>query len=262
MKIVDNPQGRLGNAIFRYLASSLFGILYKAERSYDSAGCSAITDEFFINWKSAVEKGLLPSLPNTSFLFYGFFQHDAIYRKYKRELIDHILKNPSDILKTDGNNGSGPYHYNSQTYKSIQLLEHNIPIKYDFVIHLRLEDFLINNTAIHSDSLIQLLNKIKQPNMCIVVNKIKTDLEHEYIDNLRKHFSFYVESNDIITDFHIMKNAKILVCSCSTISWAAALLSETVETVYMPNYPNTRIHETFRKPIENTVFYDYKTISK
>ena len=59
-----------------------------------------------------------------------------------------------------------------------------------------------------------------------------------------------------------MRNAKTLVCSNSTISWMAALLSETVTTVYMPNYPATRAHETFRNPIKNTIQYEIKTCTK
>ena len=60
-----------------------------------------------------------------------------------------------------------------------------------------------------------------------------------------------------------MRNAKILVCSCSTLSWAASFLSNVVEKVYIPNYNNhDRIHETFKYPISNTVLYDFEKCSK
>jgi len=59
-----------------------------------------------------------------------------------------------------------------------------------------------------------------------------------------------------------MKNAKILVCSCSTLSWIAAFLSDKVTTVYFPNYKNRQIHETFKKPIENTILYDFTKCSQ
>ena len=66
-----------------------------------------------------------------------------------------------------------------------------------------------------------------------------------------------------MTDFTIMRNAKTLVCSCSTLSWAASFLSETVEKVYMPNYNNPgRIHETYKQPIQNTILYDFENCSK
>jgi FkbM family methyltransferase len=59
-----------------------------------------------------------------------------------------------------------------------------------------------------------------------------------------------------------MKNAKTLICSLSTISWVASFLSDTIETVYFPNHKNRARHETFCKPIENTIYYDYKICSK
>jgi hypothetical protein len=39
--------------------------------------------------------------------------------------------------------------------------------------------------------------------------------------------------------------------------WAATLFSDTLETVYFPNYTNqNHLHETFKTPIENTIPYD------
>jgi len=94
-----------------------------------------------------------------------------------------------------------------------------------------------------------------------------TKLEEKYIDFFMKRYNIVLESNDVITDYHIMKNAKILCCSCSTLSWAAAFFSETVELVYFPNYEYTdgndgRYHERFKKPIENTVLYDFDKCSQ
>jgi hypothetical protein len=93
------------------------------------------------------------------------------------------------------------------------------------------------------------------------MNSPNTEIELRYIEYLHKHFNTTIESNDVITDYHIMKNAKMLICSPSTLSWAAAFFSETVQKVYMPNYPATRLHETFRKPIQNTIAYEYKMCS-
>ena len=59
-----------------------------------------------------------------------------------------------------------------------------------------------------------------------------------------------------------MRNAKVLVCSCSTLSWAASFLSDTLEKVYFPNYNNPdRIHETFKMPNLNTTLYDFDKCS-
>jgi hypothetical protein len=51
MKVFDGSACRLGNAIFRYLASSLFCIIYKATRTYDENECNfIITENFYKNW--------------------------------------------------------------------------------------------------------------------------------------------------------------------------------------------------------------------
>lgn len=69
------------------------------------------------------------------------------------------------------------------------------------------------------------------------MNKQVSSFEIRYIDNLKKWFydnniCINIESNDILRDFHIMKNAKKLICSNSTISWCAALLSDKIEICY------------------------------
>jgi hypothetical protein len=39
MKVFDSGACRLGNAIFRYMASSLFCIIYNATKTYDINEC-------------------------------------------------------------------------------------------------------------------------------------------------------------------------------------------------------------------------------
>ena len=109
-----------------------------------------------------------------------------------------------------------------------------------------------------------LVSEYPNETICFVLNSPKTEIENKYINFLTKNLSNYkIESNDVITDFTIMRNAKTLICSCSTLSWAASFLSETVEKVYMPNYNNPdRIHETFKQPISNTVLYDFEKCSR
>jgi hypothetical protein len=89
------------------------------------------------------------------------------------------------------------------------------------------------------------------------MNAPTTAFEHRYINYFKNKFDIVCESNDPITDYHIIKNAKTLVCSRSTMCWAAAFFSNTLETVYFPNYiATTHIHETFKTPISNTIPYD------
>ena len=69
------------------------------------------------------------------------------------------------------------------------------------------------------------------------------------------------ESNDVLTDFRIMNKAKILVCSLSTLSWCAGLLSTEVEKIYFPKNPNAVENQSFLPPLNQTILYDPKLIS-
>jgi hypothetical protein len=252
MKVSSGARGRLGNAIFRYLASALYCILYKAEKIQYNSSCTHISDTDFITWKNQVEAGHIPILSSNHYHFYDFYQHDSIYIKYLSELKEYIRSHPTEQLHTD----------DGKIFNSIQLLQDPSVRVYDTVIHIRLEDFITHGFVIHPLYYRELLVKNNITNICIVMNRPSNELEHKYINYLKQSVDCAIEMNDIITDYHIMQNAKTLICSNSTLSWAAALLSDVVTTVYMPNYPATRIHETFRIPKHNTILYDYKTCTK
>ena len=267
MKVLTFPLGRLGNAIFRYLATVVFHIVYNAEivdptKIKKEDPRVDMNDAVFIEWTKAHLAGNIPVFNRTDIncVFFGYFQHDAIYLKYRPQIIDYIRRNPFNTMIVETPNGEHPYG----GYLSGFLIENppNFKKVYDTVVHLRLEDFIDNGSAIHPDSIRQLLESVGAPSYCIVVNSPNTELELCYIEYLRSRFNIIIESNDIVIDYHIMRNAKTLICSCSTISWASAFFSDTVQRVYMPNYPNKRPHETFRKPIKNTIPYEYKTCSK
>jgi hypothetical protein len=45
--------------------------------------------------------------------------------------------------------------------------------------------------------------------------------------------------------------------------WAAAVFSDTLKTVYFPNYNHSpHLHETFATPIENTIPYEVQFASE
>jgi hypothetical protein len=268
MQVCDFPQGRYGNAIFRYLASSLFCILYDAERTYDETVYDNIfSDADFIEWSNKLLHNEMPHIDTSkNYIFKGYYQHDTIFLKYKSQLIDHINNHPDDILITDGYkpDGDGIYHYNVAQYKANELIEQNPIInKHPIVVHVRLEDFVFVNQVLHPQCIAAVLENFKDQSICFVMNAPTTHFEHRYINYFQSRFNIICESNDPVTDYHIIKNAKILVCSRSTMCWAAAFFSDTLETVYFPNYINpNHPHETFKRPIENTIPYDIQFASE
>jgi hypothetical protein len=256
MSVSDSTRGRLGNSIFRYLASSIFAIVYNLEREFGESNNNIIDDKQFIEWKNEIlfNNNIKNINLNCKYFFDGYYQHDDILKKFKSQLIEYIHKNPEHLLRTD----------RGDIYKSIDILKTDKPFnKYDIVLHLRLEDFIIYDMVMNPLCLINILDNYKNEKICIVVNKITTETEQKYIDFFSKKYDIVIESNNVITDYHIMKNARILICSMSTLSWCASFFSETVETLYFPNHNNAeRIHETFKKPIENTILYDFNKIDK
>jgi len=264
MKVYDSRLGRLGNAIFRYFASTLFSIIYSAKRTYIYDVDATFNDNMFILWMNQVLNDEIPNIEDKNYNFNGFYQHDKIFIKFKNELILWITEHPNELLYTDGNDQyNNNYNYDVQYYKVIDLIT-NINLKtYDIVVHIRLEDFIINNDVIHPDCIIKILLELKDinKNCCLVLNKPKSNIENAYINYIKSKCNIELQCGTVIEDLYVMRNAKILVCSCSTLSWVAAFLSNKVETVYFPN-KNKEPHETFCKPIENTIYYDIIKCSK
>ena len=129
MRVLSSPLGRLGNAIFRYLATIVYHIVFNATIIHHSQIAETdeylmITDEQFIYWMNAHLNGDNLGLDeDKTYGFLGYFQHDAIYLKYRSQIIDYIRKHPTDILTTDGNNGDrDDFTYFHMNYSSGHLV--------------------------------------------------------------------------------------------------------------------------------------------
>ena len=79
MKVIDVCDCRLGNALFRYMASSLFCIIYKGTRTYDINECNMhVTENFYKLWSNSIlkEKQVLNIDTNANYIFNNFYQTD------------------------------------------------------------------------------------------------------------------------------------------------------------------------------------------
>lgn len=286
MRVYEATHGRLGNVLFRYLAAAVFRIIYGASRGrygepIDTHTAAASTiikidDEDFMEWWSHMIPFDDPSPQpphfdeNTIFIFHGYFQVD-IYKYFRHRLIKHMSENQSDIIV-----GTTPAR--EQIVYSVRdlvvmpsLLSQKMAAAdagaYDIVVHIRLEDFLDDNISnvIHPETLDAVLRSCvsdggvggvgSDNKICFLCNKLTMSIEEMYMDYFRTRYNVFLESNDVITDYHIMKNARILVCSLSSLSWAAALLSTTVEKVYIPKNKGSSA-QRFEAPIKNTILYE------
>lgn len=255
MKFYNIENGRLGNAMFRYIASIIFTFFYDCSITYEPYTTNELNDLDYLQWIKNIENDIIPELnKNAIYLLSGFYQHESLIKKYKKRIINFIENNQHDKLSV----------YN-ENYYSKHIIYNNIIKKYNFVIHLRLDDFTAYNMLIQpiciKNVLDNLIIKYNPENFVFVLDKPKTEFEEKYIHYFTSRYNIIIESNDVLTDFHILKNAKILVSSTSTLCWVAALLSETIEELYFPNYKHLHphinfYHETIDKPIENTIKYD------
>jgi hypothetical protein len=240
MLIYNHNKGRLGNSIFRFFANIIFCIVYDINSKIINNNNKyrpniIIDDTYFITFSNNIlNKNQIQNInKNSTLLFDGYFQHDKIYILFKNQIINFIKSHPEIILTTDHN----------ENYKAIELVNFNISRQYNTVVHLRLEDFIEISHVINPSSIKKIIDEIvlEYPNetICFVLNTPKTEIENKYINYLTNNLNNYkIETNDVITDFTIMRNAKVLVCSCSTLSWTASFLSSTLEKVYIPNYNN------------------------
>jgi len=251
--------GRLGNAIFRYLASVILCLHFNGTYTVDSPQSNKCSDEMFLNIvENIINKREILPIPD-GINMDRYYQHDLIYKIHKNEIIDFINNHTEHYVVTDGIN---PADGNCQKYFMRDIL--NTPLtfdkKYTNVLHIRLEDFVILDWYVKVERIIELLKRnIISESLCLVCNKPVSDFENAYIQVIKDYISttnlqLFIEHNDTITDFYIMKEAETLICSKSTLSWSAAFFSNKINKCYLPDYdisPNS----TCKYPIDNTELY-------
>jgi len=251
-------RGRLGNAIFRYMATAIMCLFFNGNYTININEKNNCSDEYFIDIiKSIIKKDKI--FLNEGLNMIDFYQHDLIYKLYKHNIIQFINNHPDHYILTDGINAGDK---NCEKFYMIHII--NTPIlftkKYKNVLHIRLEDFVTHNLYIKKERVVDLLKKnIITNELCIVCKKPNSEFENNYI----KFISNYMESinvktilehNDTLTDFYIMKEAELLICSKSTLSWCAAFFSDKIKKCYLPDY-EISCNSTCKNPIDNTELY-------
>lgn len=202
----------------------------------------------------------------TNIIMDGYFQFDNILNKYKDDVLTYIEKNKNNhYIKTCTYNQILSNNHKKFLINDI-IDDSNLDISkfYDIAIHIRLGDFVDKDDFIKFEYLEKLFETINftDKNIAIIIEKPENEHDINYLKSclewfVKRNIEINLETNDLLTDFHIMKNAKVLICCMSTLSWCAAYLSKEIETCYMPkyNFEGTGRKTSFKKPIENTIFY-------
>ena len=254
-------KGRLGNAIFRYMASSIMCLYYNGSYSVNKSQTNNCSDELFINIIKNIINKENNLLITDGINMNSFYQHDLIYKLHKQYIIKFINNHPDHYVLTDGINAG-----DNQCEKFYMIDIINTPTsfnkKYKNVLHIRLEDFVTHNLFLKVERILNLLDKniiSQSDSLCIVCKKPITDFENNYIKQITDYLSNkkivnFLEHNDTITDFYIIKEAELLICSKSTLSWCAAFFSDKIKKCYLPDY-NETANSTCKYPIDNTELY-------
>jgi GR25 family glycosyltransferase involved in LPS biosynthesis len=208
----------------------------------------------------------ITKLPNNrNISLRGYFQYDQIYLQNKSYILEFLEehKNIHEIRTDD------------ETYLTKHIIDDMLLDSskiYENVIHIRLGDFNGRPDFIESEYLLRLFDNIKDifyNKTAIVIETPTSEADIIYLNTILDWFKKnnipvpVIESNDMLTDYNIMKQAKIIVSSMSTLCWAAAYFSKSLEKIYMPNYNFFDIEDRkngyFKTPIKNTILYDVKT---
>jgi hypothetical protein len=274
MYIYHQSAGRLGNSIIRYLISTIFAIEYGdyilCETDFSQykkyTNYYIYKEHEFVKWKNYRIKNnhaleMNDFLQTDMVVFEGCFQYFDILKIYKQRIFDYLREHTEYILTM-------PDNFKDKYYiRDILFTPANFHKYYDIVVHVRLEDFINIDKIHHPYCLENVINNIivyeqdiDKNNVCFVCNKTTSELERTYLNFFANKYNVVFESNDIITDFHIMKNAKILLCSLSTFSWCSAYFSDSIKRIYFPAYDIDKVYR--EPPIDNVIFYEPKIITK
>ena len=255
--IAFEPKGRLGNALFRYFAIIVFIVNNPSFQYTDTEPTYPnieVDDNYFLHLVRENKMKCL-DIGEYNLVMCSFYQFQVI-AEYRDQIKQYISQHHHESIYVE------PPVFQDIGIGWLMTPPMDTP-HYDIVIHIRLEDRFRTGDYIPCEAIIALFDGLTEKffagnKVAIVLNKPETNEEHVYLNTvvgwLNNHaIAVTIESNTVHTDFHIMMNASKLICSQSTLSWSAALLSNVVATCYMPNWGGDN---AFKRPIENTILYD------
>ena len=251
MKISYKVSGRFGNNLFQYIAMKLLQneISKKdtfIEYIYNSPleNAFVVTDENFFDILNDVSP-----LLNRNVYLDGYFQLD-----------EHIIKNKGYINAVI--NSCNSEHINDNikvSFLSNKLRDNKYDFKDEYILHLRLDDFIGDRIVMKPDMYIDVISSLSNANhLIIVVDKLKYTWENEYVRMIHEYatkvkgMNITISSDDdMFRDFCKLYYSPNLISSNSTFSYLAGLLGThkytfcPVNTIYS--------HQRISKFDENTV---------
>jgi hypothetical protein len=128
----------------------------------------------------------------------------------------------------------------------------------EIAAHIRIGDYFLFNSKINRhfyypiNSVFNLLYRLKFEKVTIVTDTP----DYPELINLSKPYNCEIISNDFISDFLTLVNAKRLIITPSTFSWWAAFLSDSEEIYYPAGVGNWKTHEKLLFQDKHIKYYD------
>jgi hypothetical protein len=251
MKISYKVSGRFGNNLFQYIAMKVVQnelskndtfIEYVYNTTLENP--FIVTDDNFFNILNDISP-----LINRNVYLDGYFQFD-----------EHIIKNKGYINAAINTYNSEYINDNIKvSFLANKLRDNKYDFKNEYILHLRLDDFIGDRIVMKPDMYIDVISSLKKVSqLIIVVDKLKYPWEieyvrmiHEYATKVKNMYVTISSGDDMFTDFCKLYYAPNLISSNSTFSYLAGLLGThkytwcPVNTIYS--------HQNISKFDENTI---------
>jgi hypothetical protein len=256
MKISYKVSGRFGNNLFQYIAMKIVqNELSKndtfIEYVYNSPleNAFVVTDENFFDILNDVSP-----LLNRNVYLDGYFQFD-----------EHIIKNKGYINAAINTYNSEYINDNIKvSLLSNKLRDNKYEFNNEYVLHLRLDDFIGDRIVMKPDMYIDVISSLKKVSqLIIVVDKLKHPWEieyvrmiHEYATKVKNMYVTISSDDDMFRDFCKLYYAPNLISSNSTFSYLAGLLGThkytwcPVNTIYSHQHISKFDKNTVSKQVE------------
>ena len=255
--------GRLGNCIYPYTLCVIYQLMGYIYVDTPQPNEIYIDDDTFLRLfnENNFKFKNIPSF-ESNIVFSGYFQHNYILKHYKESILEFIKKNPNQRIHTCNMIGA--------SFKSEILFKDYLPslelTDEDLVVHFRLEDRVVDviidsNAAFvmspHDYDKLLLNNTYK--NIYWVMCKPRHDIEHRYIQYMINKWGGIYKEQSIEEDMCLMRKARNIICSRSTISIISSAYSISEQNAFMVNVPKSDkyTHETNTNLHDNTELYDY-----
>jgi hypothetical protein len=249
----DNPGGRFGNQLFRYLMCKLFTVRF----GHKYISKNMIPDDNFIIVNDKNINDILKNphtISNKNIVCQGFFQKSELFVDYREQLMKAIFNDSNDDYWRCENKD---YYIKDYLLNS----KHTIDLKSNtVVVALRLDDFIQypckTSDIIPPQYYIDILEKMKiteQPPLYIVCDTLKHNWEFKYIQYFSKWNPIVVQAS-LQHDIALMRDCPTLIHSNSSLCWIISFLSNKTKRVipYTPKlYMNH--HQSLNKICETDV---------